>query len=701
MIEKLKKNKMKFKISLLIITFLLTATAIAQVDRSKMPEPGPAPEISIEQPKEFKLGNGLTVMVVENHKLPRVSFSLDIENKPIANGDKAGVASLLGSMLGNGTSTIPKDEFNEEVDFLGSRINIGSDGAFASGLSKYSERILELMADAAINPLLVEEEFKKEKAKLIEGIKGNQKNVAAAADAVGRALSYGKNHPYGEFTTVSSVENVTFEDVRSHYETYFNPNNAYLVVIGDVEYESIKNQLEKTFGQWKNAALVDYSVQNSAPNVQYTQINFVDMPNAVQSNIIATNNVDLKMNDEDYHAALITNFILGGGADGYLYKNLRETNGYTYGSYSNLGSNKYGEARFTATAEVRNEVTDSSVVEILNEIKRLRTETVDEETLNLAKAKYVGNFVMALENPQTIARYALNIKQNELPQNFYKTYLEKINAVTAEDVKRVANKYMNVDNMRVVVVGKGSEVLVNLEKLDIPVKYFDKYANQVEKPVFSKPIPEGVNAERVINDYVKSVGGKENLEKINSLMTLADVTIEGMPFQPKSVMKSMAPNKSSMEMSIEGMGVVMKQKFDGESGYQEQQGQRVPMSEKEITAKKAEKGLFPELYLDASNLELESITSIDESDVYKVKVTLGDDVSHRYYSTDTNFLVREESTTEAQGQTITSVVDYSDYNEVEGVMIPFTQKVTAGPQIITMKTSEVKINEGVSEEDFK
>jgi len=692
---------MKFKISLLIITFLLTATAIAQVDRSKMPEPGPAPEISIEQPKEFKLGNGLTVMVVENHKLPRVSFSLDIENKPIANGDKAGVASLLGSMLGNGTSTIPKDEFNEEVDFLGSRINIGSDGAFASGLSKYSERILELMADAAINPLLVEEEFKKEKAKLIEGIKGNQKNVAAAADAVGRALSYGKNHPYGEFTTVSSVENVTFEDVRSHYETYFNPNNAYLVVIGDVEYESIKNQLEKTFGQWKNAALVDYSVQNSAPNVQYTQINFVDMPNAVQSNIIATNNVDLKMNDEDYHAALITNFILGGGADGYLYKNLRETNGYTYGSYSNLGSNKYGEARFTATAEVRNEVTDSSVVEILNEIKRLRTESVDEETLNLAKAKYVGNFVMALENPQTIARYALNIKQNELPQNFYKTYLEKINAVTAEDVKRVANKYMNVDNMRVVVVGKGSEVLVNLEKLDIPVKYFDKYANQVEKPVFSKPIPEGVNAERVINDYVKSVGGKENLEKINSLMTLADVTIEGMPFQPKSVMKSMAPNKSSMEMSIEGMGVVMKQKFDGESGYQEQQGQRVPMSEKEITAKKAEKGLFPELYLDASNIELESITTIDESDVYKVKVTLGDDVSHRYYATDTNFLVREESTTEAQGQTITSVVDYSDYNEVEGVMIPFTQKVTAGPQIITMKTSEVKINEGVSEEDFK
>ncbi|EPR72508.1 Insulinase-like protein [Winogradskyella psychrotolerans RS-3] len=154
---------MNNKIVAFFALFIMTIGASAQIDRSQPPVAGPEPEISIDKPEEFTLKNGLKVLVVENHKLPRVSYSLRIDNAPVATGKKAGIESLIGSMLGNGTTTISKDDFNEEIDFLGANLNFGISGGFASSLTKYSDRILELMADAAINPLLTEEEFDKEK----------------------------------------------------------------------------------------------------------------------------------------------------------------------------------------------------------------------------------------------------------------------------------------------------------------------------------------------------------------------------------------------------------------------------------------------------------------------------------------------------------------------------------------------------------
>ncbi len=691
---------MKTKISALIIMFLMSVGVNAQIDRSKQPEPGPAPKITLEAPGEFQLKNGLTVLVVENHKLPRVSYSLRIDNNPETEGDKAGVSSLLGAMLGNGTASIPKDDFNEEIDFLGANLTFGSQSAFASSLSKYSDRIIELLADAAINPLLIEEEFQKEKDKLIEGLKTTEKSVQAVADRVSSALSYGVNHPYGEFISEASINNIALSDVLAHYETNFNPKNAYLVVIGDVDATEVKASIEKYFGAWNNKAGVQVKILQPSANTQYAQINLVDMPNAVQSNIILTNNVNLKMGDEDYHSALIANYILGGGATGYLFQNLRDDKAYTYGSYSRIGASRYGASRFLAKAEVRNAVTDSSVVEILREVERIRTEPVSAETLKAAKAAYAGSFVMALEKPQTIASYALNIKLNNLPEDYYKNYLKNINDVTVEDVQQAANKFFQKDNARIIVVGKGSDVLTNLEKTGIPIKYFDKYAKPTEKAEYSKPIPDGVTAKSVMEAYIKAIGGRDKVSQVNTTLSTADVTIEGAPFSPKAVVKTMSPNKISMEMSIEGMGTIMKQKFDGQSGYQEQQGRKIPMSEKEIDAKKAQKALFPELNYDSAELALESKTTIEGVDVYKVKVTKGDEAALRFYDVNTGLLVRTEKVTEAQGQQITTIEDLSNYSPVNGVLFPYTLKVKAGPQVIVLKINNVKVNEGVTEADF-
>ncbi|WP_406685567.1 insulinase family protein [Seonamhaeicola sp. MEBiC1930] len=692
---------MKTKLIITISVLFISVGLHAQIDRTIQPEPGPAPKIQLQTPVEYTLNNGLKVMVVENHKLPRVSFNLTIDNIPSVQAEKKGVSDLLATLLGNGTTSISKDSFNEEIDFLGANLNFNASGGFASGLSKYSDRLLKLMADATVNPLFEETEFDKEKDRLIESLKTGEKSVDAVAGRVALALAYGAHHPYGEYITEETLNNISLDDVKAFYHKNFNPENAYLVIIGDIDFKTIKKQVKKYFGAWeKPINLLDNTVPSENPNVEHTQINFVDMPNAVQSNVTVMNTTKLKRNDPDYHSVLIANSILGGGATGYLFKNLRVKHAYTYGSYSGINPSKYA-SRFRANAKVRNMVTDSSIVQILKELKRIRTEDVDSTLLADTKAQYAGNFVMALEKPQTMAQYALNIKLYDLPQDFYATFLEKVNAVSVEDIKRAANKHFKIDNSRILVVGKGSDVIPNLEKTGIPIKYFDKYANSIEKPEFSKPIPEGINAQTVIDNYFKAIGGKEKAKKINTVFMSADVTIEGVPIPITAELKIMTPNKESLEMSAQGMGVLMKQKFNGATGYAEQQGKKIDLTANEIAKKKNEKSLFPELYYEASALALESITTIDGEDVYKIKVTTEEKSSFRFYGVKSGLLLLTESTVEAQGQTFNSIVKYSEYAAVNDMQIPYLQSIKSGPQSILMKMKDIKINEGVTDADFE
>ena len=408
---------MKNRLIALAVLVLSSVGVQAQIDRSQMPEAGPAPKINLEKPESFTLKNGVKVLVVENHKLPRVSMTLTMDNPPILEGKKAGVAGLMGSMLGEGTTEIPKDKFNEEIDYLGANISFFSQGASASTLSKYFPRIMELMSKGALNPNFTAEEFAAEKARAIENLKAGEKSVSGNASRLSRALTYGVNHPYGEFTTIESLEALTLQDVKDFYSKNFTPKNAYLVVVGDVQTKEVKKLAEKYLANWKGGDLAPFNFP-MPKNVAQTQVNFIDFPNAVQSEVSVTNVIDLKMGDADYFPVLIANKILGGGGEARLFLNLREDKGYTYGAYSSTGSDKY-VARFVASASVRNPVTDSAVVAFLDELHRIRDEKVSAEELENAKAKYTGDFVMALERPSTIAQYALSIETNDLPENFY------------------------------------------------------------------------------------------------------------------------------------------------------------------------------------------------------------------------------------------------------------------------------------------
>ena len=671
-------------------------TFIMQAQDRTQPKPGPAPTINIKKPETFSLPNGLKVLVVENHKLPRVSFNLTIDNTPYAEGNKKGVDDLTSSLIGNGSTKTSKDAFNEEIDFLGANINFFSSGASASGLSKYSGRILELMAEGALSPNFTQEEFDKEKDKLIEGLKTQEKSVTAVAGRVEKVLAYGKSHPSGEYLSEETIKNVSLADVKDNYRTYFVPEHAYLVVVGDVKTKEVKKMVEKLFGSWVKATAPRLTYTNPS-NVQYTQINFVDMPNAVQSEISLINTVNLKMSDPDFFPVILANQVFGGDFNSYLNMNLREKHGWTYGARSSVGFNKNVYSMFKANSQVRNAVTDSSVVEALKELKRIRTERVTDEMLNSVKAGYIGRFVMQVEKPATVARYALNIETEGLPADFYENYIKNINAVTADDVMRVANKYMLADNLRIVVTGKGSEVIAGLEKLKIPMFYFDKFGNPTEKPAMKKPVPTGVTVKTVIDGYVAAIGGDKALKTVKSISFNGTTKIPQAPMPLTYTSKTDSKGRMAVELSMAGMGSLMKQVVNGNSAYMTQQGQKKVLEGEELTKVKEGAVLFNETLLATKpGVTLTGIEPMNGSDAY----TVVDGDTTYFFDVKTGFKTAESTTDERGGQKMTRVSYFNDYRDVKGVKVPFNTIMNVGIEL-DIKIDDVKINEGVSDADFQ
>ena len=690
------------KLILILTIALLYQNSFAQIDRTKPPKAGPAPIIKINDPVITKLPNGITVLVVENHKLPRVTASYSIDAGPVTEGKKAGLLEITGAMLEEGTLVRSKAAFDEAVDRMGANVNLSANGGSVGALTRYFDSAFYLMAEALKKPSFKQESFDKIKSQVITGLKSEEKSVTAVAGRVTSALAFGLNHPEGEFQTEASINGLTLNDVKQAYQKYITPSRGYLTFVGDITPAKAQALATKAFATWKGAPLSLENIPKVA-NPASTEIDLVDMPNAVQSEIRVTNLVTLPMSDPDYFAVLLANQVLGGGAESKLFMNLREKHGFTYGAYSSIGSGRF-QTRFTASAAVRNAKTDSAIVEFLNEINNLRTNKVTDEELNLVKAKYNGDFALGLENPARVATYASNIIINNLPKDFYRTYLQKINAVTADDIQRVANKYFNRNNTRIVVTGKAAEVAEGLKKLGYTVNMFDKYAQPVSATASNTAAP-AVDAKTIINDYLKALGGMEELQKIKSVVANLGMSMQGMTLDVQE--KKMFPN---MEVTTVKMGgnVVNKNLFDGNTGYQEQMGQKKEMTKEEIDEKKAQTSLFDQVdYLTGNyKLKVAGTEKVEGKDAYKLEVTLpGGKSQAEYYDIQSHLLVRVVKDVQANNMTISNTITFADYKKVGNVMFPFTQQVSVSAngqeQNFEMKVTDIKLNEGVTAADFK
>ncbi len=692
---------MKFLSSIFTVIILFSGLNLsAQLDRSVRPEAGPAPEIKIGESQTFELDNGLKVILVENHKVPRVSFQLFLDNDPILEKEAAGYLSAAGDLMRTGTKNRSKQEIDEAIDYLGASLSTNSNGFYGSTMSKFTEDFLKIAADVALNPTFPEEELEKYKKQTKSGLSTQKSDPAAMARNVAKAMRYGKEHPYGEITTEESVDQITRQMCMDYYNTYFKPDNAYMVVVGDIKKRQAKKLVKNYFGDWKKGDVPTHEYDQPKPP-KGNQVAIANKDGAVQSVIKITYPIDLKPGDKDAIPATVMNEALGGGVfSGRLMQNLREDKGYTYGARSQLSKDDL-VGYFNAGAEVGTEVTDSAIHEFLKEMQGMTKNPVTEEHLNMIKNVQTGSFARAMESPRTIARFALNTERYDLPADYYNTYLKKLNAVTTDQVTAMAEKYIKPENSHIVVAGDKAVLKKSLKKFDsdAEVKIYDAWGNEVDD---NKTIPEGLTAEKVVAAYVDARGGATRLKAIKSVKQVAEMQMQGRTIE--TIMIQEAPNKMINETKMNGM-LVSKQVYDGEKGFMTGMQGEKDFEGEDLQALKLESQMHKSLKYDDLGYELElvALEDVDGKEAYKVKVTSPAGSTHfDYYDVDSGLKIMTKKTIETQRGEMEQVQQMKDYKPVGGVLYPHTI-VSSGmmPQPMEIKVKSIDVNVDIDDEMYK
>lgn len=663
------------------------------LDRSIKPLPGPAPEINIGKYESFELENGLKVFVVENHKIPRVAYSLTIDYTPIPEGELSGLSDFTGQMLRKGTQTYAKDQLDEEIDFIGATLSTSASGIYGSALKKHNNRLLELMSDVLLNPSFPTEELEKIKTQAISGLEAEKNEPSAISDRVGKLLVYGANHPYGESMTEKSVQNISIEQCKAFYQGFFRPQIAYMAIVGDINLAEAKELVNKYFGKWEKADVMNMQPQMPvmpAKNV----VALVDRPDAVQTTLSISYPVDYQPGNPDAIKARVANTILGGGTF-RLYNNLREEKAFTYGAYSRLSADKLA-GRFTASTEIRNSVTDSAINEILFEMKRLRDEPVPQPELDLVKNYLSGAFALSLEEPQTVANFAISTARYGLKADYYVNYLKELAAVSSDDVQKMAVKYIRPDNAYILAVGKASEIADKLQRFTggEPIRYFDTEGKEYDPNKKVKPAPEGITAEDVNKAYINAIGGEKALLKIKDITMMASTSMQGMTIGFDIYRK--APDKYMMKIGAGDM-VFQQMAYDGVTAklVSPMGGENKTLEGKELEAMKYESILNIELQYEKQGIKLllEGIEEVNGADAYRVLLTYptGKE-STRFFDVNTGLLIREIG---EQG-----ISEFSDYREVNGVKFPYAISQQMGPQTVKLGVLSIKVNSKLKDDIF-
>ena len=672
--------------------------------RAAAPKAGEAPKIQIGRAETFQLDNGLTVIVVENHKLPKVSYRIFVDYDPVLEKEAAGYVDLMGNLLSKGTQTRTKAQIDEAVDFLGASLNSDANGVSGSCLSKHSDKLLEILSEVLLKPAFPEAELDKAKRREESSLMAAKEDPAAIATNVGAVLKYGAGHPYGEITTPATLANVTLDKIKAHYQTFLKPNISYLVITGDITREKAEKQAKKYFGSWQKGDVAKQpQFMPRAP--EKTRVAFVHKPGAVQSVINITYPVDLKPGTPDAIKVRVMNAVLGGYFKSRVNANLREGHGWTYGAGTSLTPDKW-VGSFTASANVRNLVTDSAVVEILKEMNRLRSEKIPREELKTVKNVLTGQFSQSLEEPGTVALFALNIARYGLPADYYETYLTALQAISPEEVLFMAKRYLMPDNAHILVVGNKDEVAEKLQSCSPggPVQFYDVYGNVV-KPASSMPVPQGMSADKIIEDYLNAIGGATPLAAIQDLQTTSTMQTPGPTLIVKTFQKG--GNKIAVAVTVNEQ-VVNKQVFDGEKGFITGGGpepKAQPM-EGEALADLKEQALFCKeaAYLkNGYKLTLKGIEKVGSTDAYAIEVVRPDGKkSTDYYDVKTSLKLREESTVAGPSGPLPRIVDFSNYRPVGGIQLPYMMVISGMlPTPVQVNVTGVKVNEGVEDGVFR
>ena len=444
-------------------------TTKGAVIKGKAPVSKEVLKVKLPRAEEATLPNGLQVVLLRSTKVPTFNMQMVVLSGGLSDAaDYRGLAGFTASLLREGTTKRSSKDIAEQVDALGATLTANSGLSSmittvnAAGLVENLDATLDLFADVIRNPLFPQAEVERFKTRTLAQLQF-QRSIPQflAQEQFSRAI-YGNEHPASFVVPpAESIKKLSGKDLSAFHAKYYRPNNAILAIVGDVTMKDIMPKLEKAFGDWQKGEVPATTIP-PAPAPSVARIVLVDRPGSVQT-VLQLGTLGIERTNPDYFAVLLADRVLGGGPSGRLFLNLREANGYTYGAYSGFTGTKF-RGTWVSSSEVRTDVTEGAMHEFMYELKRLRDEKVSADELENAKRAIIGGFALSLEQPQTLLNNIITQKLYNLPADYWDTYPQKVTAITADDVQRVAQKYIDLEHLQVVAVGDASKAKEVLEK---------------------------------------------------------------------------------------------------------------------------------------------------------------------------------------------------------------------------------------------
>ncbi len=525
--------------------------------------------IRIPTARETVLRNGLTVVVVEDARLPLVSYRLALRVGSSYDPPKLpGLTDLLAGLLPEGTTSRTSREIADQVARVGASISAGANSDYtivaASALRQFSDQILDLMAEVILQPSFPENEVSLAKQNTKESLRQQRAQPSFLASEMVSRVMFG-DHPYAFVApTIESIDLSTRNDFVAFHKANFVPNNAVFVAVGDVSFDQVVQQLESLFSTWSRGA--ELVTDFPAPPVRTKRTAYlVDRPGSAQSNIVIANSAITRTNP-NYFSMLLMHTVFGATASSRLFMNLREEKGYTYGAYSNLDARR-SAGTFRSTAEVRTQVTGDSLKEFFYELDRIRNDQVSQKEINDAKSYLTGVFPIRLETQEGLIDQLVQIKMLNLPVNYLEMYRDNVQAVTIEDIQRVARQYVKPDEAALIVVGDGAAVLDQIKPYcdDIetystsgqrkemsaakltPVDIVGAWAIEIDSPL-GQTIPATLSVNNDVSGLVASISSE-----------MGDADLGEIEFQNNGFQKT-----TSLQMDGHSVEIEVAARFDGE-----------------------------------------------------------------------------------------------------------------------------------------
>lgn len=686
------------KISIFVGLFIVTSTMLHSndvIDITKKPEPLPSKEFVFPKYQESKLENGVKVFIVEDQEQPTFSFRILIPGGTALDKDKPGLAELTAEMLNKGSGRLSAYQIAQKLDGIGATLDISAQSDYfvvrGSCILKHIPTLLNVLSDVLLNPTFPKEELEKLKPRVIAAIRNEKSRGSSLAAALTRKILYGENHPYGRRKTEESVQSITIEDIRAFYNKSFVPDWASIVIVGDVKGKDIIPSFNKALNVWKKTNTPPISMPPITPSP--LGVYFVKRPASVQSSIVVSTPT-VEIYHRDYETIDLAASIMGSGFAGRLFRTLRETYSYTYTPFGYQTSSKFAN-RFSCGAEVRNQVTDSAIDVIKEQLRLLATEPATEDELNRIKKVEIGNYLMSFENSDFVASLIQDAHFYGMPIERVKEYPKRVELMTPYDIQQVAKQYMHPDKGYIVVVGN-PEVKTKLERFGKVFEYdLDLNPLTGEKAQLEKV---SISPKELIEKYSITRGGTQFFEQVRSIIIdgNAQLSVQGQSLNGKIVEKFKSPFK---KYQLVDFGMFQNEIwFNNNEAWSKVQGKLDKLDQFEIDKLFFEYAILMAFDKILPNFHIEVLGKQGENILVKFTNNRGFE-STGYFDSKTFILNRLESIENTPQGPIPVTIEYQKWDRVDGFLFPVAIKTT-NPMFTVEFENSFQINPEMDETEF-